>query len=89
MYRRALEAREKVLGSEHPDTLDSVNNLGSVLDNRGKYRGRCIDGHKMDSGTLMQQQILPSKMLSTFHRLLQLSHRHDRSLGEQHDRDVD
>ncbi|KAI4152241.1 MAG: hypothetical protein LQ340_003034 [Diploschistes diacapsis] len=37
MYRRALEAREKVLGPEHPDTLTSANNLGSVLESQGKY----------------------------------------------------
>jgi hypothetical protein len=32
MYRRALEAREKVLGHEHLDTLIIVDNLGLVLD---------------------------------------------------------
>ncbi|KAJ5366060.1 hypothetical protein N7541_000001 [Penicillium brevicompactum] len=37
MQRWALDAREKVLGREHPDTLTSVNNLGSVLDSQGKY----------------------------------------------------
>ncbi|KAF3002783.1 hypothetical protein E8E15_001031, partial [Penicillium rubens] len=37
MHRRALEAREKVLGREHPDTLTSVSNLGLVLSSQGKY----------------------------------------------------
>jgi hypothetical protein len=37
MHRRGLEAREKVLGREHPDTLTSVNNLDSVLCRQGKY----------------------------------------------------
>ncbi|KUL81728.1 hypothetical protein ZTR_09475 [Talaromyces verruculosus] len=37
MHRRALDAREKVLGREHPDTLTSVNNLGLVLSRQGKY----------------------------------------------------
>jgi pentatricopeptide repeat protein len=37
MYQRALEAREKVLGQEHPDTLTGVNSLGSVLFRQGKY----------------------------------------------------
>ncbi|CAI7622745.1 unnamed protein product [Penicillium pancosmium] len=37
MYRRALEAREKVLSREHPDMLTSVSNLGNVLDRQGKY----------------------------------------------------
>ena len=37
MHRRALEARETVLGCEHPDTLTSVSNLGRVLSRQGKY----------------------------------------------------
>jgi tetratricopeptide (TPR) repeat protein len=37
MHRRALGAREKVLGSEHPDTLISVSHLGLVLSSQGKY----------------------------------------------------
>jgi Tfp pilus assembly protein PilF len=37
MHRRALKAREKVLGPEHPYTLTSVSNLGSVLRRQGKY----------------------------------------------------
>ncbi|OQD78945.1 hypothetical protein PENANT_c070G01951 [Penicillium antarcticum] len=37
MHRRGLEAREKVLGREHPSTLTSVSNLGLVLDRQGKY----------------------------------------------------
>lgn len=37
MHRRVLEGGEKVLGSEHPNTLISVNDLGSVLGTQGKY----------------------------------------------------
>jgi hypothetical protein len=37
MHRRALKGRENVLGPEHPDTLNSVNNLGMVLKTQGKY----------------------------------------------------
>lgn len=37
MHWQALEGREKVLGPEHPDTLTSVSNLGSVLGSLGKY----------------------------------------------------
>jgi hypothetical protein len=37
MHRRDPEGSEKVLGREHPDTLTSVSNLGSVLDRQGKY----------------------------------------------------
>jgi len=35
--RNALKARETVLGPEHPDTLTSFSNLGSVLKRQGKY----------------------------------------------------
>ena len=37
MHRQTLELREKVLGLEHPSTLDSMNNLALVLDSQGKY----------------------------------------------------
>ena len=37
MHRRVLKATEKVLGPEHPDTLNSVSNLGLVLESQGKY----------------------------------------------------
>ena len=37
MYRQALRDREKVQGPEHPDTITSVNNLGLVLSDQGKY----------------------------------------------------
>jgi tetratricopeptide (TPR) repeat protein len=35
--RLSLEIREKALGREHPDTLTSVSQLGSVLESQGKY----------------------------------------------------
>ena len=31
LYRQALEVRERTLGSEHPATLTSVNNLAYLL----------------------------------------------------------
>ena len=37
LYRRALEARERVLGREHPETLTSVNNLAELLHSKGDY----------------------------------------------------
>ena len=37
LYRRALEARERTLGNEHPDTLTSVNNLALLLRRTGRY----------------------------------------------------
>ncbi|KAF2687612.1 kinesin light chain 1 [Lentithecium fluviatile CBS 122367] len=36
-YRQVLLMTEKVLDSEHPGTLTSMNNLALVLDNQGKY----------------------------------------------------
>ncbi|KAF1352633.1 TPR-like protein [Lizonia empirigonia] len=35
--RSAVAAREEALGREHPNTLTSVSNLGSVLERQGKY----------------------------------------------------
>ncbi len=39
LYRRALEVRERVLGREHPHTLQSVNNLAALLESKGDYEG--------------------------------------------------
>jgi tetratricopeptide (TPR) repeat protein len=38
LYCRALEGREKILGTEHLDTLASVNNLGTLLWKKGNYQ---------------------------------------------------
>ena len=35
--RRALEGEREVLGPRHPSTLNSVNNLASLLKKQGKY----------------------------------------------------
>ncbi len=35
-YARALAVREKVLGPEHPDTAQSLNNLGTLLHAQGE-----------------------------------------------------
>jgi tetratricopeptide (TPR) repeat protein len=37
-YREALEKSRRVLGEEHPNTLMSINNLGFVLQDRGKHQ---------------------------------------------------
>jgi hypothetical protein len=36
VHRKVLEARQRVLGPEHQDTLRSMNNLASVLQDQGK-----------------------------------------------------
>ncbi|KAI9785124.1 MAG: hypothetical protein M1839_000762 [Geoglossum umbratile] len=52
MDRSALDAREATLRGEHPDTLTSANNLGSVLPRQGKYKEaeamhrRALEGHE-------------------------------------------
>jgi tetratricopeptide (TPR) repeat protein len=38
MHGRALRSREQVLGPEHPDTLSSISQLGSVIERQGKYK---------------------------------------------------
>jgi hypothetical protein len=35
--KTALEARRHVLGEEHPDTLDSMDNLAFALDDAGRH----------------------------------------------------
>ena len=37
LHREAPEVRRRVLGSEHSDTLASVNNLAAVLSEQGEY----------------------------------------------------
>ena len=37
-HRRALEARERTLGADHPSTLDSVNNLANCLKDMGQLK---------------------------------------------------
>ncbi len=39
LLRRALRARERALGPEHPNALTSVNNLAELLGNKGDYAG--------------------------------------------------
>ena len=37
LYQRALEIRERTVGSDHPDTAQSLNNLASLYECQGKY----------------------------------------------------
>jgi tetratricopeptide (TPR) repeat protein len=39
LYERALAIREKVLGSDHPDTAMSLNNLAELLRQQGDLKG--------------------------------------------------
>ncbi|KIW28949.1 uncharacterized protein PV07_04800 [Cladophialophora immunda] len=38
LYRIALTEMEKILGREHPETLQTLDSLASVLRNQGKYK---------------------------------------------------
>ena len=38
MLQESLEARERTLGAEHPDTLGSVNNLAECLEAMGQLK---------------------------------------------------
>ena len=35
-YKEALDASRSILGNTNPDTLESINNMGSVLHAQGK-----------------------------------------------------
>merc|ERR1711871_799943 len=37
LFRRVLEVSERALGTEHPSTLSSVNNLATLLQAQGKF----------------------------------------------------
>ncbi len=56
LYRRALEAGERVLGPTHPDTLTSVNNLADLLQAKGDYAAaeplyrRALEGYERGLG---------------------------------------
>jgi hypothetical protein len=38
LFTEALEMRKRVLGAEHPDTLNSMNNLTSTYSNQGRWK---------------------------------------------------
>ena len=69
-YQRALEGRERVLGVDHPHTLTSVNNLGTLLQTQGKleeaevlYR-RALEGRERVSGVDHPDTLLSMRNLA-------------------------
>jgi tetratricopeptide (TPR) repeat protein len=56
-YRQALSGKELEQGSDHPDTLTSVHNIGLVFDKQGKYGDalewfrRALSGQKRALGS--------------------------------------
>ena len=37
LFEDCLEKRKRILGDDHPDTLDSINNLALLLKAQGEY----------------------------------------------------
>ena len=64
----------RVLGKEHPDTLTSMNNLGSVLSRQGKYE----EAKEMHRHVLALRETVPGKKhpnsLTSVHCLSYLLH---------------
>jgi tetratricopeptide (TPR) repeat protein len=65
-YRRALDGREKTLGKDHPDTLETVHNMASVFDGKGEYGKalewyrRALDGREKTLGKDHPDTLRPS-----------------------------
>ncbi|KAB8206842.1 hypothetical protein BDV34DRAFT_192868 [Aspergillus parasiticus] len=51
MYRRALRAREKILGLDHPETLLSAHDLALLLQSQGKHAEANTTRQEADSRT--------------------------------------
>ena len=55
IQRQTLELKERVLGHEHPSTMDSMKNLAVVLDHHGRYK----EAQRMVQQTLeLSQRVL-------------------------------
>ncbi|XRB21685.1 tetratricopeptide repeat [Pseudoscourfieldia marina] len=56
LHREALDGRRRELGDAHPDTLQSINNLGLLLNDQGKYADaeplyrEALDGRRRELG---------------------------------------
>ena len=42
LFKRTLDGRQQKLGPDHPNTLESVNNLARLLKAMGKYKDGCF-----------------------------------------------
>ncbi|KAF3026493.1 hypothetical protein E8E14_013304 [Neopestalotiopsis sp. 37M] len=62
LCREVLELSKSVLGAEHPRTLDSMDNLGLMLDNQGRYE----EAEEMHRQTLeLKRSVLGAEHLDT------------------------
>lgn len=65
---RRLRLKAKMLGEEHPSTLDSMNNLANVLDGLGKYK----EAEQMHRQALeLKEKMLGERHPSTFDSMKQ------------------
>jgi tetratricopeptide (TPR) repeat protein len=70
LYRRALEASERGLGSEHPDTLGKVNDLAFLLQRRGDDAGaETLHRRALEA----RERVLGPEHIDTFRSLHNLS----------------
>lgn len=68
LFRRALAGREKTIGREHPDTLQSLNNLVGLLKAQGKSGGisratRLLD-EQLKMGLQLEKKLVALKAKS-------------------------
>ncbi len=65
-YETQLQARKRVLGEEHPDTLTSMNNLASTLWNQGDLPGaRRLQEAVLDAQKRVLGEEHPDTLMST------------------------
>ena len=51
LLEEALAARRETLGDRHPDTLSSISNLGSLLEDQGRTRATSSSRARCSSST--------------------------------------
>lgn len=73
LYERALAVRERVLGSDHPDTASSLNNLASLYRAQGAYE-RALPLY--ERALAVRERVLGSDHLSTASSLNNLAGLH-------------
>ena len=57
LYREVLASRQRVLGPDHPSTLNSKNNLANCLDDQGKLQSSKVQVTPMLSIKLCQTNL--------------------------------
>jgi tetratricopeptide (TPR) repeat protein len=74
MYERALKGKEKAWGPEHTSTLDTVNNLGIIYKDQGKFKeaeemyNRALKGYEKALGPNHPSTLMTLQNLSDLHK---------------------